>query len=185
MITQTIQESVKVLKKGGVILHPTDTIWGIGCDATNTDSINKIYKIKNRPKKKPLILLVNDIGMLSNYVDKLPEKAIKLIEESSTPTTIIYNNPKNLPEILIKKNTIAIRVTNDYFCNEIIKKLNKPIASTSANISTDKSPKNFKKINNQIKQMVDYIAEHKIDINLEKPSRIVKINSNEKIEVVR
>ena len=112
MTTQTIQESVKVLKEGGIILHPTDTIWGIGCDATNTDSINKIYKIKNRPKKKPLILLVNDIGMLSNYVDKLPEKAIKLIEESSTPTTIIYNNPKNLPEILIKKK---------YNCNKSYK----------------------------------------------------------------
>ncbi len=185
MILKKIKESVQILKSGGVILYPTDTIWGIGCDATNTKSIEKIYKIKNRPKKKPLILLVNNTKMLSEYVKELPAEIIKILNENNEPTTIIYPNPKKLPKILTKTNTIAIRVTNDYFCSEIIKKLKKPIISTSANISQEKNPKNFKEINNKIKEMVDYIVNHKIDLNLEKPSRIIKINSKNIIKLIR
>ena len=182
---KNIKESVQILKSGGVILYPTDTIWGIGCDATNTKSIKKIYKIKQRPKNKPLILLVNDIKMLSKYVEKLTNEIIEIIDKSIEPTTIIYPNPKNLPEILTQTNTIAIRVTNDYFCNEIIRKLKKPIISTSANISNSENPKNFKQVNKRIKEMVDYIAQHKTNLNLEKPSRIIKINSEKKIELIR
>jgi len=185
MNEKIIEKSVSVLEQGGVILYPTDTIWGIGCDATNESSIKKIYKIKNRSKDKPLILLVNDINMLSKYVKKLPQELIKLIKKNNTPTTIIYPNPKNLPNVLTVKNSIAIRVTNDYFCGEIIKRFKKPIISTSANISLEKNPKNFKEINIKIKKMVDYIVKHKIEFNLEKPSRIIKINSNNKQEVIR
>lgn len=180
-----IEESVKILMSGGIILYPTDTIWGIGCDATNTNSINKIYEIKKRPKNKPLILLVNDIKMLSKYVKSLSKEIIKIIKTSETPTTIIYPNPKNLPKILTQTNTIAIRITNDYFCNEVIKKLNKPIISTSANISNDKNPKNFKQVKKKIKENVDYIVKHKINLNMEKASRIIKINSQNKIELIR
>jgi len=182
---KNIEESVQKLKSGGVILYPTDTIWGIGCDATNTKSIKKIYKIKKRPKNKPLILLVNDIKMLSKYVEKLTNEIIEIINKSIEPTTIIYPNPKKLPKILTQTNTIAIRVTNDYFCSEIIKKLKKPIISTSANISNSENPKNFKQVNKRIKEMVDYIAEYKTNLNLEKPSRIIKINSEKKIELIR
>jgi len=185
MILKKIKESVQILKSGGVILYPTDTIWGIGCDATKKKSIEKIYKIKNRPKKKPLILLVNNTKMLSEYVEEVPEEIIKILNKNNEPTTIVYPNPKKLPKILTKTNTIAIRVTNDYFCSEIIKKLKKPIISTSANISREKNPKNFKEINNKIKKMVDYIVNHKIDLNLEKPSRIIKINSKNIIEFIR
>tara|TARA_B100000579_G_scaffold240082_1_gene196861 strand:+ start:534 stop:1091 length:558 start_codon:yes stop_codon:yes gene_type:complete len=185
MILKKIKESVQILKSGGVILYPTDTIWGIGCDATKKKSIEKIYKIKNRPKKKPLILLVNNTKMLSEYVEEVPEEIIKILNKNNEPTTIVYPNPKKLPKILTKTNTIAIRVTNDYFCSEIIKKLKKPIISTSANISREKNPKNFKEINNKIKKMVDYIVNHKIDLNLEKPSRIIKINSKNTIEFIR
>ena len=182
---RNIEESVKILMSGGIILYPTDTIWGIGCDATNTNSINKIYEIKKRPKNKPLILLVNDIKMLSKYVKSLSKEIIKIIKTSETPTTIIYPNPKNLPKILTQTNTIAIRITNDYFCNEVIKKLNKPIISTSANISNDKNPKNFKQVKKKIKENVDYIVKHKINLNMEKASRIIKINSQNKIELIR
>ena len=185
MILKNIKESVQILKSGGVILYPTDTIWGIGCDATNTKSIEKIYKIKNRPQKKPLILLVNNTKMLSEYVEELTEEIIKILNKNNEPTTIIYPNPKKLPKILTQTNTIAIRVTNDYFCSGIIKKLKKPIISTSANISREKNPKNFKEINKKIKKMVDYIVNHKIDLNLEKPSRIIKINSENIIEFIR
>ena len=184
-MTKNIEESVRILKSGGVILYPTDTIWGIGCDATNTKSIKKIYEIKNRKKNKPLILLVNDIKMLSEYVEKLPKEIIEIINKSTEPTTIIYHNPKKLPKILTQTNTIAIRITNDYFCNELIKKLKKPIISTSANISNNINPKNFKQVNKRIKEMVDYIAEYKTNLNLEKPSRIIKINSEKKIELIR
>ena len=123
--------------------------------------------------------------MLSEYVEELPEEIIKILHKNNEPTTIVYPNPKNLPKILTKTNTIAIRVTNDYFCSEIIKKLKKPIISTSANISREKNPKNFKEINKKIKKMVDYIVNHKIDLNLEKPSRIIKINSKNIIEFIR
>ncbi len=180
-----IEESVKILMSGGIILYPADTIWGIGCDATNTNSINKIYEIKKRSKNKPLILLVNDIKMLSKYVKTLSKEIIKIINTSETPTTIIYPNPKNLPKILTQTNTIAIRITNDYFCNEVIKKLNKPIISTSANISNDINPKNFKQVKKKIKENVDYIVKHKINLNMEKASRIIKINSQNKIELIR
>ncbi len=182
---KNIEESVQTLKSGGVILYPTDTIWGIGCDATNTKSIKKIYKIKKRPKNKPLILLVNDIKMLSKYVEKLNNEIIEIINKSAEPTTIIYPNPKKLPKILTQTNTIAIRVTNDYFCSEIIRNLKKPIISTSANISNSENPKNFKQVNKRIKEMVDYIAQYKTNLNLEKPSRIIKINSEKKIELIR
>ena len=182
---RNIEESVKILMSGGIILYPTDTIWGIGCDATNTNSINKIYEIKKRPKNKPLILLVNDIKMLSKYVKTLSKEIIKIIKTSETPTTIIYPNPKNLPKILTQTNTIAIRITNDYFCNEVIKKLNKPIISTSANISNDINPKNFKQVKKKIKENVDYIVKYKINLNMEKASRIIKINSQNKIELIR
>ena len=182
---EVITESVKILEKGGIILYPSDTIWGIGCDATNEKSIKKIYDIKNRPEDKPLIILVNDINMLSKYVVEIPEKAKNLISQIKQPTTIIYSKPVNLPSILTKTNSIAIRVTNDLYCKEVIRKLNKPIVSTSANISTQKIPKNFKEINTQIKKMVDYIAKHKTKMELTQPSKILKINSNNEIEVIR
>lgn len=185
MTIKYIKESVEILKSGGVILYPTDTVWGIGCDATNIKSIEKIYEIKNRPKEKPLILLVNNTEMLSEYVKKIPEEIIKILQKNNEPITVIYSNPKKLPKILTKTNTIAIRVTNDYFCSEIIKKLKKPIISTSANISEEVNPKNFEQINNKIKEMVDYIVNHKIDLDLEKPSRIIKINSKNRIEFIR
>ena len=180
-----IKKSVEILQSGGVILYPTDTIWGIGCDATNKKSINRVYKIKNRPKNKPLILLVNNMEMLLKYVQKIPKEISKILKTQGEPVTIIYPNPKKLPKILTKNNTIAIRVTNDYFCSEIIKKLNKPIISTSANISEEVNPENFEQINNKIKGMVDYIVNHKIDVNLKKPSRIIKINSKNIIEFIR
>lgn len=182
---EVITESVKILEKGGVILYPSDTIWGIGCDATNEKSIKKIYDIKNRPVDKPLIILVNDINMLSKYIIEIPEKVESLISKIKQPTTIIYSKPVNLPSILTKKDSIAIRVTNDLYCKEVIRKLNKPIVSTSANISTQKIPKNFKEINTQIKKMVDYIAKHKTEMELTQPSKILKINSNNEIEVIR
>ena len=185
MIEKDIEECVKLLNKGGVILYPTDTIWGIGCDATNTKSIEKIYKIKKRPKEKPLILLVNNIKMLSEYVGNFDKEILKKINEDNGPTTIIYSKPKNLPKILTKKNTIAIRLTNDYVCSEIIKKLKKPIIATSANISNEINPINFKQINNKIKKMVDYIVEHKMNQNLKNPSKIIRVNSENKIEVIR
>ena len=184
-MNEIIDKSVQILESGGIILYPTDTIWGIGCNAENEKSIKKIYKIKNRELNKPLIILVNNKEMLRKYVEKIPEKIEKILEQNTTPTTIIYPNPKKLPKILMKSKSIAIRITKDPLCLQIIKKLNKPIISTSANISKFPYPKNFREINMRIKKMVDYIVMLKINFNLEFPSSIVKINSKNEIQIIR
>ena len=124
--------------------------------------------------------------MLKKYVQEIPKIIEKIInKKNQKPTTIIYPNPKNLPGILTKTNSIAIRITTDLICSEIIKKLQKPIISTSANISNEENPKNFREINNEIKKMVDYIVKEKTNLNLTNPSRIIKINPNKSIEIIR
>jgi len=180
-----INESFSIIKSGGVILYPSDTIWGIGCDATNEKSIKKVYLIKKRSLNKQLILLVNNVEMLLNYVEKIDTDIIQKILNFENPTTVIYQRPKNLPKILTTTNSIAIRITKDYFCSKLISKINKPLISTSANISMEKNPNNFTSINKRIKNMVDYIVNYKTVEELLKPSKIIKINSNNEIEIIR
>ena len=145
-----MKKAIETLKKGGVLLHKTDTIWGLGCDATNIKSIKKIYSIKKRNLNKPLIILVSNIKMLNEYIEKVPKVILDLINKKPGSITIIYPNPKNLPAILIHKKSIAIRITKNKKCRFIINKINKPIVSTSANISGKPFPKNFSEIDNEI-----------------------------------
>lgn len=184
---ETIRQTIKVLESGGVILYPTDTIWGIGCDATNENAIKKIYKIKKRQENKPLILLVHDIQLLEKYIFSVPNIAYELINKSTHPTTIIYEKPRGLPEILVHQNTIGIRVVKNHAISMILKKINKPITSTSANISNTTHAMSFSEIDIYIKNNVDYIVpenfkSHK-DIN--KTSTIIKINSDSSIHTIR
>lgn len=181
-----LQESLNSLTNGKTILYPSDTIWGIGCDATNPDAVSKIYALKNRIESKALICLVSDFEMLEKYVVSVPEKAKKIISEAVKPTTIIYNNPRNFAQNLLAENgSIAIRITTSGFAHELITQFNKPIVSTSANISGEPSPKSFEEISEGILKGVDYIV-NLPDIKTDnRPSTIIKLNEDGTVQIIR
>ncbi|MDR0971025.1 MAG: threonylcarbamoyl-AMP synthase [Bacteroidales bacterium] len=152
-------EELAYLQRGEIILYPTDTIWGLGCDATNKEAIKKIIELKQRPKNKSILLLVSDREMLRNYVEEIPKKALELLDEIKEPLTIIYPKAKNLPiEYLSNDETIGIRIPKNEYCQRLIKALSLPLVSTSANISGEKSPTCFNEISEEIKKGVSYIA---------------------------
>lgn len=184
---EEICNSINVLTKGGIILYPTDTVWGIGCDATNQKAVDRIYKLKKRSAAMPMIVLVNDSDMLKEYVKNIPEIAWDLINNIENPTTIIYPEAKNLAKNIIGfDNSIAIRIVKDEFCNQMITLFGKPIVSTSANFSGDTTPLMFSNISERIIQSVDYIVnlDHS-KIKQLKPSTIIKLHDNGEYEVVR
>ncbi len=182
-----ILKAVDVLHKGGIILYPTDTIWGLGCDAINDKAVRKIYQIKNREDTKSMLILISEPDELQNYVYTIPEIVWQLIDVSIKPLTIIYPGAKNLPKSLINHDgSIGIRITNDDFCLELLKKFRKPIVSTSANKAGEQSPDNFSKISEDIKESVDYVVRWKQeDVTLRSPSSIIKVGFNNEIEIIR
>lgn len=182
-----IDNCLNTLVSGGIILYPTDTIWGIGCDATNSNAIQKIYQLKKREEKKSLIILVSDEHMIHEYVNSPSPDLLACITQAQKPTTAIFSNAKNLPSKLINEDgTIAIRIAKDSFCNELICQFKIPIVSTSANISGEKSPENFTNISEEIKNGVDYIVKHRQnDFSKHAPSSIIKMNSKNEIEFIR
>ena len=180
-----LNQSIEALLNSQVILYPTDTVWGLGCDATNIDAVAKIFKLKNRIESKSLVVLVSSIEMLRTYVDAVPQKAIDIISTTKKPTTIIYNNPKGLAANAIAlDNTIAIRIPTHNYCLEVINKLGKPIISTSANISGESTPKSFSEISLPILEGVDYVVNLEQDKITDKSSTILKLVGND-IEVIR
>ena len=180
-----LKSSVNFLKQGKIILYPTDTVWGIGCDATNFEAVSKVYALKKRSKSKSLIVLVNGLDMLKKYLVKIDYNVIKYIQSNVNPTTIVYKNPKNLAKNLIKKdNSIAIRVVLEGFTNELITNFGKPIVSTSANMSNKKTPLNFEEIDPYIKDNVDYISKHTSLELKNKTSKIILIK-NGRITILR
>lgn len=181
-----IREAVDVLKSGGTLLYPTDTIWGVGCDATNEEAVEKIVALKNRPATKSFIVLVNSVAMLERYVPDFPEVCYDIIDFSTKPTTIIYEKAEGIAKnVLADDGSIGIRVTNDPICQEVIKRFRKPIVSTSANLSGQNSPKNFTEVDSQIKKDVDFILEERINEEMVKPSTIIKINNDNSVRVIR
>jgi L-threonylcarbamoyladenylate synthase len=182
-----VNAAYEVLKQGGVILYPTDTVWGLGCDATNAAAVNKVFEIKNRPSDKSMILLVDSDQMLLRYVRKIPDLAWDIMEMSEKPTTIIYDHPGNLPEEVISKdNTIAIRLTKDPFCVALIRKLKKPLVSTSANISGVATPALFNEISEKIKKSVNHIVNLRQDEKKKnQPSSIIRLKNNGEISIIR
>ncbi len=179
--------AISNLKKGKIILYPTDTIWGIGCDATNEEAIKKIYKIKNRDINKPFIVLVSDIEMLKKYVENLHPRIETLLYYHNRPLTIIYKKAKNLPDILTgDKGSIAIRVIKEKVISKLIEKFGKPIVSSSANIAGEPFPRSYEEINQKIKKEVDYILPYKQNIPSDTtPSVIAKYNRNGKLKFLR
>lgn len=181
-----MEKIIEILKSGGTILYPTDTIWGIGCDATNIDAINKIFEIKKREKNKSLIILVENEKRLQDLVD-VPEMAWEIMDLSEKPVTFIYENPKNLPkELLAEDGSIGIRLVKNDFLKKLIGKLNKPLVSTSANFSGEKSPMKFADISKEIIEAVDLVSEENHDkISEFSGSSIIKIWNDNRIKVLR
>lgn len=179
-----ILNTLNFLNKNKVILYPTDTVWGVGCDATSKKAVQKVYELKKREESKALIILVSSMHMLKKYVS-VPKKALEIIKKSTKPTTIIYKNPKGLAQNLTNKedNTIAIRIVQDDFCRKLIKRFKKPIVSTSANISGETTPKSFSEIETSILDAVDYIVNlRQAEINA-KSSTILKIDEDNVITI--
>jgi len=186
MIDGEVNKTVQILKQGGIILYPTDTIWGIGCDATNYDAVKRIYKLKQREESKSMICLVSDFNMLNQYIEEVPEVAYDILKYTNKPTTIIYNKPLGIAEnIVAEDNTIAIRIINHTFCNQLIKKLKKPIVSTSANISDQPSPKSYSEISPRILKGVDYVVNLDREKKSTKASSIIKLNGNGMVKIIR
>ncbi len=182
-----IVKTLTILKKGGVILYPTDTIWGLGCDATNSDAVQRIFTIKQRSDSKTMLILVSSLDMLKHYVTCIPEVVNNLIADATQPLTIIYPDACNVSKYLIHSDgTTGIRIVNHDFCNRLITQFGKPVVSTSANFSGEMHPKTFSEINYKLKQQVDYVVNLRRDVQTEaKPSRIIKILKNNEVIVIR
>ena len=185
-MNEEINKALQILKEGGLILYPTDTVWGIGCDATNTEAVEKVFKLKQRHDSKALICLVADDRMLKKYVKKIPDAAFDIIDISENPVTIIYDEAQHLASNLIAKDhTIAIRIPNDDFCFQLLRRFNGAIVSTSANISTAPSPKSFKEISPVILKGVDYVVNLHREKICAKPSTIIKLSNNGIVKIIR
>jgi len=182
-----IKKAVEILRNGGIILYPTDTVWGIGCDATNAEAVEKIYKLKRRSDSKSMLVLVDSADRISRYVKQIPNLASDLIELSNTPLTIIYPQAINLAANLVADDgTIGIRVVNHEFCRQLIFALNRPIVSTSANISGEKAPQKLDEITDEIKNNVDFIVNNVFTGKpSNKPSAIIKLGLKNEVEVIR
>lgn len=181
-----MENIITILKDGGTILYPTDTIWGIGCDATNMDAVQKIFDIKKREKNKSMIILVESEKRLQDLVD-VPEMAWEIMDLSEKPVTIVYENPRGLPaELCAEDGSIGIRLVKDEFCKKLISRLNRPLVSTSANFSGDKSPMKFSDISPEIISMVDFAAEENREkISAYSGSSVIKIWKDNRIKVLR
>ncbi|MDQ2864149.1 MAG: L-threonylcarbamoyladenylate synthase [Bacteroidota bacterium] len=182
-----ITESLNVLNNGGIILYPTDTIWGIGCDATNAASVKKIYQLKKREEKKSMIILLAYEDDLKNYILHPSEKIIDFLSNQTKPTTAIFQDAINLPDVLVNPDgSIAIRIIKDDFCRELISRFKKPIVSTSANISGSEPPENYLNVSAEIKSGVDYIVQHRQnEMKTFEPSAIIRLNDSNEIEKIR
>jgi L-threonylcarbamoyladenylate synthase len=182
----TIDQTIEVLKQGGTILYPTDTIWGLGCDATNNDSCKVLINLKNRPEEKSFIVLVDGFPMLERYVPDFHPICYDLVDFAEKPLTIIYPSAKGLaPSILANDGTIGIRITKDPNCLKLIRALKKPLVSTSANLSGSPSPTCFDEIDPILKSNVDAILEDRTKEKMTKPSQIIKIGIDGSVKIIR
>ncbi len=182
-----LEKALKTLVKGGTILYPTDTIWGIGCDAKNAKAVNKIYAIKNRAESKSMVILLADYEELKTYVEFVPPVAADLIRSIEKPLTIIYDGAKNLaPNLIAADGTIAIRIVKHNFCRELIRKLGHPLVSTSANLSGSPSPLFFSHIPELIKSRVNYVVDLEQKVKTAgKASTIIKLEKSGAYSVIR
>lgn len=186
-MNEEIKKACQVMREGGVILYPTDTIWGIGCDATNEDAVRRVYEIKQRADSKAMLVLVDSAVKVDFYVQDVPEVAWDLIELADKPLTIIYSGARNLaPNLLAEDGSVGIRVTSEEFSKRLCQQFRKAIVSTSANISGQSSPQNFSEISDEIKAAVDYIVDYRREeTGKAKPSSIIKLDKGGVIKIIR
>ncbi len=182
-----ITQCLKVLSAGGLILYPTDTVWGIGCDATNAEAVNRVYQLKQRDDSKALIVLIDSADHLDHYVVDVPMIARELIDVAVKPLTIIYEGAYNLaPNVLGKEDSVGIRIPNDEFCHRLCERYGKPIVSTSANVSGQPTAKTFADIDNAIVKGVDYAVQHRRNDNKpHQPSNIILLSRDGTFKIIR
>lgn len=185
--SQDLQNAVECLKQGGIILYPTDTIWGIGCDARNSEAVKRIYELKKRSDSKSMLVLVNNESALERIIDDVPEIAYGLLEAAVNPLTIIYDSATGVsPELLAEDGSVGIRITREKFSSELCRCLRAPVVSTSANVSGQKAPAVFNEISDEIKKGVDYIVSYRQNENTpSKPSNIIKVSAGGIVKVIR
>lgn len=182
----TLDQSIEVLKEGGILLYPTDTIWGVGCDATNETACQRIIELKNRPEEKSFILLVDGFQMLERFVPDFHPICYDLADLSDKPLTIIYPNVSGIaPSIPAADGTVGIRITKDPICLKLIRSIRKPLVSTSANLSGMPSPTNFTEIDQRIKNGVDAVVEERLSEKMITPSQIIKIGLDGSVKIIR
>lgn len=181
-----VTKALDIIKRGGTLLYPTDTIWGLGCDATNAQAVQKIYQIKERDPSKSLLVLVSDEGMLQRFVKEVPEVCWDLIDCATDPLTIIYPQANGLaPGVAASNGSIGIRLVQEGFAFELVRKLRKPLISTSANLSGEPSPSNYDEISDSLKERVDYIVNLPHASGRSKASSILKVALNGEIHIIR
>lgn len=181
-----MEEAIEELRKGGVILYPTDTIWGIGCDATNEDACQRVMEIKLRPSNKSFVLLVDGFTMIEKYIPEFHQVCYDLADLATSPLTIIYPNAIDLaPSVLAEDGSVAIRITDDPICLKLIRSIRKPLVSTSANLSGESNPTNFKSISSEIKDGVDAIVKERLSETRTKASQIIKIGLGGEVQIIR
>lgn len=193
----SINEAVEVLRKGGLILYPTDTVWGIGCDATNEQAVAKVFALKKRDDAKALVLLASDLDMIARYIKEIPQIAIDLVEVNDAPMTIIYpgavcsesgksHRGALAPNAVAEDGSVGIRIPLTDNCLELVKRLGRPLVSTSANISGEPTPKNFAQIGEEIKQGVDFVVNPELEKqSLGKASQIIKVGLDSQVKIIR
>lgn len=192
-----LQQAVRVLRAGGVIVYPTDTVWGIGCDATNEDAVRKVYALKHREDSKSMLVLLDGAGKLQGYVEHIPDAAWDLLECTAhdrdsqglqpRPMTIIYPGAKNIaPNLIAEDGSIGIRITQEPFSKALCEQLHRPIVSTSANISGEPTAKNFRQISQAVLDAADYVCRYRRNDETEKrPSSIIKLGIDNQIQIIR
>lgn len=183
---EEINKAFEIIREGGIILYPTDTVWGIGCDATNPEAVAKIYKLKQRAETQSMIVLMNGEKMMYNVFKNIPEAAWQIIDLSEKPTTLILDEPRNVAANLIAPDkSLGIRLVKEPFCFKLMEKMKKPLVSTSANISGQPTPKSFKEISAEIIKGVDYVVNLQHDRIAGKPSTIIKLTNDSQVKVIR
>ncbi len=187
MLREEVTRALKVLQEGGIILYPTDTIWGIGCDATNTEAIKKIYQLKQRDEAKSMIILLDTDHKLESYIQEVPSIAYDLIEYAENPLTLVMPGAKNVsPALISDDGSLGIRVVKHDFCQQLIQRLCKPLVSTSANISGESSPQNFGQVAQEIIEGVDYVVDlEQYDNERKNPSTIMRLQPDGRFEFIR
>ncbi len=185
-INPEVHQAFKIIQNGGIILYPTDTVWGIGCDATNVEAVKRIYELKKRAESQSMIVLMNGEKMVYNVFKDIPEVAWQILDFSEKPTTLILDKPRNVAQNLIAADqSLAVRIVKEPFCFKLLERMKKPLVSTSANISGQPTPKSFKEISPEIIKGVDYVVNLHREKICDKPSSIIKLTLDAQVQIIR